>query len=481
MWEHVPCSLFVFRSPRHLEQGLSEEINRFLREDDVFSEDLLENVVINFPGIGERVTATTLEFLKTFGTKSVSTVDLTTTSPLPPGPYFLEKEGIRQAWRCYPDPLAAFVRPIVPTAGGARFEDPCIPLFPVPSRLFSAPRNKSKPLSGLRFAVKDVIDIEGVPTTNCCHAYAELYGVAKTTAPIVRQLIDKGAIPVCKARTVQFASGSHPMDWIDWQCSFNPRGDGYQSPSMSSAGSAAAVAGYDWIDFAIGTDTFGSVIMPAAACGVYGFRPTKGVQDLSGIIPVSKHLDTVGFFTRSISEAKSLADGWSGDDMLYETSENDTKIFYPVDMFPFENAEYQAVVDRFVALLEKFLGVEAHRVSLSEKWDGSEYGDGRTLEEYLDTTIPHIQLKDCFDNSDDFRRSYHHKFGKTPLVDPVIRYKWDLSHSITEEQYQSGIEEKETFAEWITREIIPSRSNSLLLLPAGIDTPTYRDQYNGYV
>jgi Asp-tRNA(Asn)/Glu-tRNA(Gln) amidotransferase A subunit family amidase len=108
------------------------------------------------------------------------------------------------------------------------------------------------------------------------------------------------------------------MDWIDWQCSFNPRADGYQSPSMSSAGSAAAVAGYDWVDFSVGTDTFGSVIMPAAACGVYGFRSTKGIQDLSGIIPVSKHLDTVGFFARSISHSMSIAKEWLDSNTSHE-------------------------------------------------------------------------------------------------------------------------------------------------------------------
>jgi len=67
-------------------------------------------------------------------------------------------------------------------------------------------------LAGPRFAVKDVIDVADVPTTNCCRAYEEIYGEAQNTAPIVQKLIEKGAIPTGKARTVQFASGSHPMD-----------------------------------------------------------------------------------------------------------------------------------------------------------------------------------------------------------------------------------------------------------------------------
>lgn len=183
--EHVPCSLFFFRNLEHLEQGLSQAINKFVREDDVFCEDFLENILISFPNKNERAATVSPDIFRSFGTKTVSTVVFSAPSTLPPGPYFLQEGGVSQAWRCYTDPLAAFVRPIVPVAGGSKFEDPGIPLYPVPSRLFSEPKSESKPLSGLRFAVKDVIDIAGVPTTNCCRAYEDLHGLATHTAPVV--------------------------------------------------------------------------------------------------------------------------------------------------------------------------------------------------------------------------------------------------------------------------------------------------------
>lgn len=58
-----------------------------------------------------------------------------------------------------------------------------------------------------------------------------------------------------KTKTTQFASGEGSMDWVDYQCSFNPRGDGYQDTSMSCVGSAAGLASYDWIDSSLGTDS----------------------------------------------------------------------------------------------------------------------------------------------------------------------------------------------------------------------------------
>jgi hypothetical protein len=130
--------------------------------------------------------------------------------------------------------------------------------------------------------------------------------------------------------------------------------------------------------------------------------------------------------------------------------------------------------------LEKFLGVKSYRLSLAERWDASKHWDGRPLKEYLENTLAAIQLKDCYENSEDFRRSYKDKLGKKAYVDPVIRYKWDLSHSISDEQYEQGLIEKRTFEDWILQEIIPPGSQSVLLLPAGIDSPIYRDQYNGY-
>jgi len=85
--------------------------------------------------------------------------------------------------------------------------------------------------------------------------YEEFNDVVLQTAPVVAELIEKGAIIIGKTKTVQFASGMGARDWVDYQSPFNPRGDRYLDPDCSSSGSAAAMAAYKWLDFAIGSDS----------------------------------------------------------------------------------------------------------------------------------------------------------------------------------------------------------------------------------
>lgn len=129
----------------------------------------------------------------------------------------------------------------------------------VPSRLYFPPPTPQKPLSGLRIGVKDIIDLSGLPTSHQSRAYLALHGnPSHTTASAIQTLIDKGAVIVGKTRTTQFAAGEQASgDWIDFLPPWNPRGDGWQIPGMSSAGSASAVAGYAWIDGAVGSDSEG--------------------------------------------------------------------------------------------------------------------------------------------------------------------------------------------------------------------------------
>ena len=112
------------------------------------------------------------------------------------------------------------------------------------------------PLAGLRVGVKDVIDVAGYPTGASNRAFKSFYPVKNVSAPVVRRLIELGAVVVGKTKSTQFALGEEPTaDWVDEFCPFNPRGDGYQTTEGSSAGSGAAMAAYDWLDLALGTDS----------------------------------------------------------------------------------------------------------------------------------------------------------------------------------------------------------------------------------
>lgn len=125
----------------------------------------------------------------------------------------------------------------------------------IPSRLYY-PKSTTKPLNGLRIAIKDNVHLAGVATTAGSKAFAKLYPKQHKTARAIVKLIELGAIIVGKTKTAQFSDGdTTTADWVDYSCPWNARGDGYLIPSGSSTGSASAVAAYEWLDAAIGTDS----------------------------------------------------------------------------------------------------------------------------------------------------------------------------------------------------------------------------------
>ena len=103
--------------------------------------------------------------------------------------------------------------------------------------------------------MKDMFDIAGLRTSVGNRNFFNLYPPCTETASAIQRLIDAGAEVLGKSKLSSFAGREEPTECVDYQAPFNPRGDGYQSPAGSSSGSAAAVSSYDWLDFAIGSDS----------------------------------------------------------------------------------------------------------------------------------------------------------------------------------------------------------------------------------
>lgn len=125
----------------------------------------------------------------------------------------------------------------------------------VPSRLKSLRPGKENPLFGWRIAVKDIFQVKGIKTSVCNRAYHDLYPPAPKTAACVEILQQKGAHILGTTKLAAFAATEEPIECVDYQAPWNPRADGYQSPAGSSSGSGVAVASYDWVDVAIGSDS----------------------------------------------------------------------------------------------------------------------------------------------------------------------------------------------------------------------------------
>jgi amidase len=157
------------------------------------------------------------------------------------------------------------------------------------------PGHEHAPLSGLTFTVKDLIDVAGVPTGGGNPDWLKEQSPASSHAHAVAQLIDAGATLIGKTNTDELAFSLTGCN-VHYGTPINPKAPD-RIPGGSSSGSAAAVAG-EIVDFAIGTDTGGSIRVPAAYCGIYGCRPSHGRISLDGVLKFSPSFDTVGWFAR---------------------------------------------------------------------------------------------------------------------------------------------------------------------------------------
>lgn len=155
---------------------------------------------------------------------------------------------------------------------------------------------------GLRVAIKDNIDIEGVPTTAGSRAFLSRPSAVHTAA-VVQRMLDAGCRIVGKTKLHELAFGITGINDA-FGTPANPLFPGL-IPGGSSSGSAAAVAG-GFADVAIGTDTGGSIRIPAACCGVFGLKPTFGRVSRHGVSPRESSLDCVGVFARTISDIEAV-------------------------------------------------------------------------------------------------------------------------------------------------------------------------------
>lgn len=153
------------------------------------------------------------------------------------------------------------------------------------------------PLSGLRLAVKDLFDVAGYPTAAGNATVLAASGIKISTAPLVQTLLDAGACFVGKTNTDELAYSLIGGN-IHFGMPINPR-DPNLIPGGSSSGSAVAVAA-GLADIGLGTDTSGSIRLPAAVNGLIGWRPTQGSLDNRALRPLAPRFDVPGFMTRSL-------------------------------------------------------------------------------------------------------------------------------------------------------------------------------------
>jgi aspartyl-tRNA(Asn)/glutamyl-tRNA(Gln) amidotransferase subunit A len=169
------------------------------------------------------------------------------------------------------------------------------------------------PLHGIPVALKDIVDLEGRITTGGSEVWRRR--VSPTTATLAQRLIGAGMIVIGKTHSVEFAMGGWGTNthlgtpWNPWDPEVA------RTPGGSSSGSGVAVAS-GMVPGAIGTDTGGSVRLPASYCGLTGLKTTVGRISTHGVLPLSSTLDTPGPMVRSVHDAALMYDAMHGPDPL---------------------------------------------------------------------------------------------------------------------------------------------------------------------
>ncbi|EGA72492.1 hypothetical protein AWRI796_5153 [Saccharomyces cerevisiae AWRI796] len=471
--------------------------DNFSSSDDVYQDYFLETILVQSSGAS--ATLCTNASISSLNVSSVLSLD---GSILPNGPYFGSyldgKLSIYKAYRLYADTYAAFQSGIVPSdedansfmvlPGGVAVAH--AQTIAVPSKLYYTV-TKEQPLAGYRVAIKDLYDIAGVKTGGSSRTYYDVYGEANMTCPSVQRLIDMGAVIVGKLKLTQFANGETPTaDYVDYHAPFNPRGDGYQSPSSSSCGSGAAEAAYDWLDFTVGSDTGCSVRCPAGAQGLYGLRPTFDAISLDGIIPMSDIMDTAGYFSRDPELFRVFGEAWYGE------NENISKSYtsFPNTVYTFDIKEEQVgftqsraspealeMFNKFVNDVVNFVNGTNPKLDVYSKF---EEDTGQSLTDVSNSTWSGLAGYYQYVNIwQPFAKDYQEAFdGDTPFLDPIPKFRWDWAYfNFTETGYERAVANKQLFDQWwntnVTTRDPETCSNSLYLFLSSIGTVNYRDTY----
>ncbi len=312
------------------------------------------------------------------------------------------------------------------------------------------------PLYGIPVGVKDIINTRGIPTRMGSVIYAN--HVPTTSAWVVRRLEALGGLVMGKTVTTEFAYRSPGKTRNPWNRAHTPGG--------SSSGSAAAVAA-GFVPVAIGTQTLGSVIRPAAFCGVVGYKPTHGAISRTGILPFAPTLDTVGVFARSVADA-----AWFGACLMGEDSRDEATAvraapkLLRVPLEPLAEAPRIAVVKTPKWLVAS----EAQRQHFVECIAKLQAAGARLKE----VTLPRL-FEGAWDNvaaimTYEAVRSFGPIESRQRIrLSPYLIEILDRGRTVTPGQYAKALEKREEYRRWLDR--LFEQHEAIATVPAPGEAP----------
>jgi Asp-tRNA(Asn)/Glu-tRNA(Gln) amidotransferase A subunit family amidase len=414
----------------------------------------------------ETVFPTTAEGVSYFSVGSVEWPQFQTTDEdlsvsLPPGAYIAAELGenfvVSEVYQIKSDSSAqAFMHGAYPVNGGS-FEAFDSAAIPVP------PAVGNGPLGGLRFAVKDIFHIKGLKTSGGSRSYYNTYGPQNYTTEVVEKSIVAGARMVGKTKTIAFALGTPRNGWeVDYQDPWNLRGDGYQTTGGSSSGSSSAITAYEWLDFTIGSDTGGSVRFPARFAGFYGYKPTHGIYNLTGILVAIAEQDTPGHMARSPAVFTQVYDVWSNNTPLANAPTTlPSQLQFWSDEAPLTQPAAEAMKQNFFSNVTTALNLTTFSRNLTASHI-EVFGTGN-YSEYYNTVYADQNSVQFYDEigADLVETFGALNDGAFPPSDPVVNLTFaDGVNETTRARYPESQAKRAAYAEWFNTEILPASNDS---------------------
>jgi len=311
----------------------------------------------------------------------------------------------------------------------------------VPAPQPAIPGSPQGPLAGLRFAAKDIFDVEGFVTGCGNPDWARTHAPAERHAFAVQTLLEASAELVGKTITDELAYSLNGQNF-HYGTPTNVNAPG-RIPGGSSSGSAAAVAG-GLADVALGSDTGGSIRIPASYCGIFGLRPTHGRISLQGVMPLAPSFDTVGWFARdpeTLRRAGSvLLGGGEGK------AERWRRLLFAEDAFALASEAAVEALAPFVERLEQRL-TPATRIQAG--------ASGDRLETWM-LRFRAIQAREIMASLGGWIAATKPQFG------PESQERFDWAASIAEEEAVPAREAREVFTQRLA-ELLDD--DTLLVLP----------------
>ena len=284
------------------------------------------------------------------------------------------------------------------------------------------PHAATGPLTGLCFAAKDLFDVAGYPTGGGQPFVLAMSGIKTHTAPAVQMLLDAGARFVGKTVTDELAFSMNGNN-AHFGAPINGAAPNRISGG-SSSGSASAVSN-SLCDFALGSDTGGSVRAPANHCGLYGIRPTHGRISLEGVLDLAPSLDTCGYFARDVETFARVSSVLLGTDTA--ALPDKIRLFKPTDIWALLDADVTAAQATPLARVESALGkAQTTNVVLDD----------------MDTMYWHfryIQGREAWMVNGPLIERF------CPPLGPGVAERFDWSSKVTDEQFAAATVYRERF------------------------------------